>query len=221
MDSLEAPMHPSLPTAPSLHSLSLVITPPPHVLLHPVHSDHGSHMGHGSVLQVVASVASPGHDWSSPLMHSLERILTPPPHEAEHWEYIPHSLQYGQNPLMQDSVITFMPSGHPSIPMAPLVHVLDFCLVPRPHDTLHIDHSVHTDHDGQACWLQTRSSNLSPTHLVALKSSSAMQVLSLPWTPVPHDLLHGSHMVHSPKYGHACSLQVLILISSPSQVKSA
>ena len=53
------------------------------------------------------------------------------------------------------------------------------------------------------CWLQTRSSNLSPTHLVALKSSSAMQVLSLPWTPVPHDLLHGSHMVHSPKYGHA------------------
>jgi len=49
-----------------------------------------------------------------------------------------------------------------------------------------------------------RSLNMSPSHLVALQSSSAMQVRSL---NSRSDFLHDSQTLHSPKYGHALPLQ--------------
>jgi len=49
-----------------------------------------------------------------------------------------------------------------------------------------------------------RSLNLLPSHLVALQSSSAMQVRSL---NSRSDFLHDSQTLHSPKYGHALPLQ--------------
>jgi len=204
----------------STHSLSLVLLPPPQLLVHELQSVHGVQSGQLSELHSLSSESSPAQRYArlSGSTHFRFRFCRPPPHVALHSVHSVHSVHTGQSWLLQVSSTSESPMQPPTF--FGRTHSLTFFRLPPPQVLVHSVQSDHSPNSGHFCSLQVScASSCSRQSLVAtlLVFSEPGYTHSRLLNLVPQSQL-AEHSVHSPhgvRTGHSCALQVSVILSAP------